>query len=276
MADLMGSFLLPDGFAPPPLRALASEHSVVREAGRLVLHRSAQQRARRRRSWAERHRPRRAEPVLLIPGFLAGDWTLTALSGELRREGFRTYRSGIAANVDCTLNASLAIETRLEAIAERRGAPVHLVGHSLGGMLARGVAVRRPDLVASVVTLGSPLLAPAAHHRVLTGGVHLLATLSSVGVPGVMSRQCVGGSCAQNSFAEARAPMPTGTALTNVYSRRDGVVDWQACIDPAGVPVEVSASHLGMAVDPQVVGAVLAALTGGGAGSVEVDRGKIA
>ncbi|QYJ02610.1 alpha/beta hydrolase [Nocardioides panacisoli] len=276
MADILAPFLLPEGFERPRLRALTHEGSVMCEAGRLVLHRGARKRADRRRSWAERPRPRRAEPVLLVPGFLAGDWTLRALAAELRSEGFRTYRSGILANVSCTLDAAALVEARLESIVERRDARVHVVGHSLGGMIARGVAVRRPDLVAGVVTMGSPIMAPAAHHKVLTGGVHMLATLSSVGVPGVMSRQCVGGACAEASFTEAQTPLPAGIGLTNVYSQRDGIVDWQACIDPAGEPVEVTASHIGMALDPQVARAVTAALVGAGEVSVEVDRGKTA
>ena len=45
---------------------------------------------------------------------------------------------------------------------------MHIVGHSLGGMLARGLAVRRPDLVSGIITMGSPMLAPGAHHLVLT------------------------------------------------------------------------------------------------------------
>ena len=40
-----------------------------------------------------------------------------------------------------------------------------IVGHSLGGMFGRALAVRRPDLVSGVVTLGSPVLAPGAPRR---------------------------------------------------------------------------------------------------------------
>ena len=94
--------------------------------------------------------------MLLVPGFLAGDGTLRFMAGALRRQGFRTYRSHIHANVGCTLNAAAQLEGRLESIAQRRGSRVQIVGHSLGGMLARGLAVRRPDLISGRRHPGQP------------------------------------------------------------------------------------------------------------------------
>jgi triacylglycerol lipase len=198
--------------------------------------------------------------VLLIPGFLAGDPTLSQLSRHLRGQGFRTYRSSIIANISCTSRTSRLIETRLESIAERRGVRVRIVGHSLGGMLARGIAVRRPDLVSSIVTLGSPVLAPAAHHPMLASHLELLLLLSRYGVPQVMSQECVGGDCARDSFLEMRSGLPAGVGFTAIYSRRDGIVDWRACLDPDADHVEVPSSHIGMAFDPRTSDAVAAAL----------------
>jgi triacylglycerol lipase len=145
-------------------------------------------------------------------------------------------------------------------VAARRGRRVQIVGHSLGGMLARGLAVRRPDLVAGIVTLGSPMLAPAAHHVSLARSLDALVRLSRAGVPGLMSLDCVAGDCARTSFEESRRPVPAEVEFTAVYSRRDGIVDWRACVDPLATPVEVRSSHVGMAVDPSVIAAVTAAL----------------
>ena len=253
MTTVLAPYLLPDGFGRPALAALLREGSLVTEAGRLAVHKGASRRTRRKTPYATRAAVRAPEPVLLIPGFLAGDWTLRQMAAGLRDRGFRTYRAHIHANVACTLNAAAQIESHLERIADRRGSRVQIVGHSLGGMIARGIAVRRPDLVSGIVTMGSPMLAPAAHHRLLTGGVTVLNRLSAVGLPGFMARECVSGSCAEISFHEVRQPLPAGVAMTNVYSRRDGIVDWKACIDPEGVPVEVRASHIGLAVDPRVI-----------------------
>nr|WP_281379982.1 alpha/beta fold hydrolase [Nocardioides ginsengisegetis] len=196
---------------------------------------------------------------------------------SLRAQGFRTYRSHIHANIGCTLNAAAQLESRLESIVIRRGTRVQIVGHSLGGMLARGLAVRRPDLVSGIVTLGSPMLAPAAHHISLTASLDVLVRLSRAGVPGLMSEECVAGSCARQSFDESRSPVPLGVGFTAIYSRRDGIVDWRACVDPLAVPVEVTASHVGMAVDPRVIDHVTTALRRQALGSaLEVDRSETA
>ncbi|MFJ9314897.1 esterase/lipase family protein [Pimelobacter simplex] len=273
MSNTLAPWLLPDGYGRPALAALLREGSLVTEAGRYAARRSATRHARRRTPYAARSAARAAEPVLLVPGFLAGDWTLTAMAAELRAQGFRTYRSQIHANIGCTLSSALVLEARLEQIAERRDARVRIVGHSLGGMIARGLAARRPDLVAGIVTMGSPMRAPAAHHAVLTRGVRVLNRLADAGVPGLMSADCVAGECAHLSFTESQEPLRADVAMTNIYSRRDGIVDWRACRDPQGEAVEVRASHIGMAVDPRVIEVVVRALNAPPAG-VSVRMGR--
>lgn len=245
-------FLRPDGFVRPPLAALLREASVVGESLRYAVAAG--------RPPQHAGRSRHPAPVVLVPGFFAGDLTLAALARTLRHAGYRTYRSGIGLNVGCTLDAVAQLEQRLEGVVQRRGGPAYLVGHSLGGMLARGLAVRRPDLVAGLVTLGSPMLAPGAHHLSLAAGVDLLVRLSRAGMPGLMAEECVAGDCARESFDSSRVPLAAGLPFTAVYSRRDGVVDWRACLDPQAQAVEVGASHVGMAVDPSVHRAVLRAL----------------
>jgi triacylglycerol lipase len=256
----LAAFLLPDGFAKPPVRAVLQEASVMAEAGRYALATRRARRERRAAPYTGRRVARSADPVLLVPGFLAGDATLRLMARTLREQGFRTYRSHMHANVGCTINAAAQLESRLESIVLRRGTRVQIVGHSLGGMLARGLAVRRPDLVSGIVTMGSPMLAPGAHHAMLSFGVDMLVRLSRAGVPGLMSEECVAGTCARQSWDESREPMPDEVDFTAIYSKRDGICDWRACIDPAAIPIEVTASHVGMAVDPRVIEHVTDAL----------------
>lgn len=268
----MGAFLLADGFAPPRVTAVLREGSLVGEAGRYALRSLGERRTRLRTPYAGRVPARAADPVVLVPGFLAGDGSLALMAASLRRQGFRTYRSQIHANVGCTVSAAEQLERRLESIAHRRGGRVQVVGHSLGGMIARGLAVRRPDLISGIVTLGSPMLAPGAHHRSLAASVEILVRLSRAGVPGLMSEDCVGGGCARESFEESRLPLPPALSFTAVYSRRDGIVDWRACVDPLARTVEVSTSHVGMAVDPRVIDVVSEALREVRTSALEVDR----
>jgi triacylglycerol lipase len=71
-----------------------------------------------------------------------------------------------------------------------------------------------------------------------------------------MALECVAGDCARSSFDESRLPVPPEVWFTAVYSHRDGIVDWRACVDPLASAVEVRSSHLGLVVDPAAIRAV--------------------
>ena len=261
MGSPLGAFLCPSGFeGPKGLRALAREGSAVVEAARLV-RRTAEDRARGRRTPYASMKPVRAvDPVVLVPGFMAGDSTLLLLSRHLRKLGYRTYRSTMHANVGCTQEASYALERRIEAIAMKRDRKVTVVGHSLGGLLARGIASRRPDLVDGIITMGSPLLAPGAIHSVLAFDLSVVIALRRAGLGGMMGEDCTSGDCARLSWEESRRDLDPSVAFTSIFSRRDGVIDWRGCLDPGARTVEVSTSHLGMAVDPVVFDVVTSTL----------------
>ncbi|MCW2834357.1 MAG: hypothetical protein JWN68_2310 [Nocardioides sp.] len=271
----LADFLLPDGFGRPRMHAVLGEGWVVAEAGRYAWDVMSQRRDRRHTPYAHRAPARWDEPVLLVPGFMAGDGSLALMRRTLQQQGVRTYRSHIRSNVGCTIDVAAQMEMRLESVAQRRGSKVRIVGHSLGGMLARGVAARRPDLVSGLVTLGSPMLAPGAHHVSLCASVAMLVRLSRAGFGGLMSEDCVAGACARQSFDDGRLSLAPSVDFTALYSKRDGIVDWRACIDPGAKAVEVRASHIGMAVDPRVIAVVTEALRPVPS-LVEVDRGEIA
>src|SRR3954468_787373 len=86
-------------------------------------------------------------PVLLVPGFLAGDASLSLMARWLKRLGHRPCRSRIRANVDCWGEALPRLEAELDGLAERHGRSVTVIGHSRGGTMARVLAVRRPEMV---------------------------------------------------------------------------------------------------------------------------------
>ena len=257
MRSPLGPFLCPPGFAGPSgVLALARESSAIPEAARFV-GRRAQERLRGRRPVHALQAPDRGrQPVVLVPGFLAGDSALGLMAAHLRRLGYRTYRSTMRANVGCTLEATDALESRIEAIADKRGRKVSIVGHSLGGLMARGIAAHRPDLVDGIVTLGSPFLAPGAAHPILLFDLAVVTRLQRSGLGSLMGLDCTSGACAQESWERSRVALPSGLPFTSVFSRRDGMIDWRSCLDPQAREVEVGTSHLGMAFDPVVLDVV--------------------
>jgi triacylglycerol lipase len=196
-------------------------------------------------------------PVLLVPGFLAGDLSLSLMAQWLSRIGYEPCHAGIVANIDCTGRALKRLEGQLEGFAERHSSRVLVVGHSRGGSMARVLAVRRPDLVQCVVALGSPITDELAVHPLVRAHVETVALLGSLGVPGLFTHGCgTRGDCCEAPRREVVGPFPPGVGFTSVYSRTDGVVDWHACLDPAARQVEVSSTHVGMAVNAEVYGVI--------------------
>jgi triacylglycerol lipase len=193
--------------------------------------------------------PGDGRPVLLVPGFMAGDGTLATMAKWLRANGYWTRRAGIRANVGCSQDACDRIEERLEALAARTGAKVAIVGQSRGGVLARVVATRRPDLVSGIVTLGAPTVGMLRVHPLVLLQVGLVGALGSSRVPGMFRMSCLRGACCEPFRADLERAFPPAVRYICVYSRTDGIVDWHACLDGAADElVEIQASHCGMAI----------------------------
>jgi pimeloyl-ACP methyl ester carboxylesterase len=194
--------------------------------------------------------PGGGRPVLLVPGFMAGDGSLATMTRWLRAHGYRTRSAGIRANVGCSEQACARIEQRLEALAARTGDKVAIVGQSRGGVLARVVAARRPDLVSGIVTLGAPSMGMLRVHPIVLLQIGALGTLGTGGVPGLFSMRCLRGPCCEPFRDDLAADFPGGVRYVALYSKSDGIVDWRACLDPAADElVEVAASHCGMGVN---------------------------
>jgi len=193
-----------------------------------------------------------AAPVMLIPGFMAGDNSLGVMRHWLRRRGHRVAMSGMRVNVDCAEEIVQRLEARLEEFAAERGRPIVVIGQSRGGALARALAVRHPELVCGLVMLGSPVCDGLAVSPPVLRTVRLMARLGDLGMPGVFSTSCKDGACCAAFEADLAAPLAPGIEAVAVYSRSDGIVDWRACLDPHAELAEVDSSHGGMSVHPQV------------------------
>ena len=201
--------------------------------------------------WAPARQPEerdRRQPVLLIPGFLAGDASLTVLAGWLRRRGHEVRTSVIRFNVGC---AGRELE-RLGAVLDAFGEPAVVIGQSRGGTLARALAAKRPDSVAAVMTLGSPVLDQLAVSPSVLRTVRSVAFLGDLGIRGLFTNECRDGDCCSEFRALLEAPLGEDAPAIAVYSRSDAIVDWRACLDPCSEWVEIDGSHCGMAVNADV------------------------
>ena len=190
-------------------------------------------------------------PVVVIPGFLGCDAYLLEMRLWLRRVGYRPQRSGIGVNAECPeILAQRLLKTVSRAYA-RHKRRVHLIGHSLGGVLARSVACMAPDQVASVITLASPFRGVRVNPFV---GQALALVRGRVSLRrGCPDDDCFSRSCSCGFSATLQERFPARIHQVAVYSKKDGVVDWQTCINGSlKTDVEVESSHVGMAWNAQV------------------------
>ncbi len=156
-------------------------------------------------------RRRATGPVVVLPGRGVGDASTSALRAYLTALGYRCRGWGLGLNDGEVARLARAVVPLLEREAERAGAPVGLVGQSMGGTVAREVARARPELVSRIITLGSPLLG-------------------------------------------SRSSRPLTRPVTAIYSEVDRIVppSWAVRSHPLVEHVEVTSTHFGMGIDPDV------------------------
>jgi pimeloyl-ACP methyl ester carboxylesterase len=195
--------------------------------------------------------------VVIIPGFLGSDIYLVEIYAWLRRIGYRPYFSGIGLNADCP---NLLIRHKLNATIDQArretGGKVHVLGHSLGGLLARSVAGARPGDVASVMTLGAPFRGTVLHPRVKQAVEAVRMQILDNHGKSVLP-DCYTGRCTCSFLSSLRTELPPSVRETAVYSRTDGFVDWRYCItgNPAS-DFEVTGTHIGLVFNPTVYGII--------------------
>jgi pimeloyl-ACP methyl ester carboxylesterase len=198
--------------------------------------------------------------VVLVPGFGAGEASLSPAGAWLRARGYVPASSGVGFTVGCTADLLAKLLHSTEKHAERTGRPVVLLGQSRGGGLARLAAARRPDLVHGLVMLGSPILDPLGAHPNVLRIARFLARLASAGIPGLLDDDCMRGPCFEENVKTLAEPLRV--PAISIFSRMDGIVPWQLCQDPYAECVEVHSTHTGMGFDPlvyEVLGPRLAA-----------------
>lgn len=182
--------------------------------------------------------------VLVIPGFLAADWTTGRLRAFLRQIGYHTKTARIRFNAGPTPRMLARLDETLLALS--KDAPISIIGQSLGGVLARSLAMRHPARVRSVITLGSPIRFPVT--TPLQPFAQMLTPFQDKSWLADMNRL----SC------------DPGVPVTAVYSEDDGIVDWRQCLqDETDLcrNVRISGAHATMGSNPQAQVAMARALS---------------
>lgn len=182
-------------------------------------------------------------PVYVLPGFLTNDSRTRHLRRLLLSLGYAVYGWGEGVNWGPTDRAIAAIERRLQEIRRRHGRKVTLIGHSLGGLLARELAKKFPEDVRGVVMLGSPIRLPTATSLAVL--FRLLARFHRT---------------AHGMEIEAlNAPPPAAIPVTAIYTREDGIVAWESCLEQAGERrenIEVRGTHSTLPSNPLALAVV--------------------
>ncbi len=191
--------------------------------------------------------------VVLIPGFLGTDLYLTHLAGWLGRIGYRAYVSGIGLNAECP---NLLIKYRLmETIDKARRytrRKVHVIGHSLGGVMARSVAAQLPQDVASVIMLGAPFRGTVLNHSVLNVAEAVRQNILDEHGEEVLP-ECYTSRCTCEFVNSLRCRTPGSALQTAIFTRDDGIVDWHYCrTGEEESDFEVSGTHMGLVFNPAV------------------------
>ena len=182
-------------------------------------------------------------PVLVLPAVFRGDPQTEPMRGELAQAGYAAFGWGLGTNLGPTTALVKGAARRLLALYEAHG-PVNLVGLSLGGLFSRWLAQQHPHAVRQVITVCSPF----------RGG------MDSFFLPlrGVLRRWP--GQDLSALATEIAGPLPVpGTFL---YTKSDGIVAWQSCIDPAHPEdcLEIPGTHVMIALEPAVRTIILARL----------------
>lgn len=188
--------------------------------------------------------PRGDQLVIAFPGFRTGDRATWPLRTYLRNCGHNCHGWGIGVNRGEVGEDLAAIIDIVAAQVKAAGKPAALIGWSLGGVFAREVARDQPDLVTHVFTFGTPVIGGPRYTR--SASAYTTERLDQI-----------------ETEINERNQIPIERPITAFHSRRDGAVDWRACIDdhsPHVTNVEVRSSHTGMILDRDIWLPIAAAL----------------
>jgi pimeloyl-ACP methyl ester carboxylesterase len=178
-------------------------------------------------------------PVLVLPGFLASDFSTRTLRAFLRGRGYRAHGWKLGRNLGPRAETVEGLVGRLRDLRERHGRALSLVGWSLGGIYARELARRFPADVRQVITLGSPF-----------------RDLEATNVPRFLRAMAERRRLPETDAVRGHLAAPLPVPSTAIFSRTDAIAAWPSCCETSGPQresIEVESSHLGLGHHPVVL-----------------------
>jgi pimeloyl-ACP methyl ester carboxylesterase len=183
--------------------------------------------------------------VMVIPGLLTSDISTTILRNFLKKKGFIVYGWELGTNFG-NLEKLPLLSEKIQTLSNKHNQKVNVIGWSMGGLFCREVCHQIPDFIHRIITLGSPFANLNAPNN--AEWVYELLNDRSEVDPKLISR------------LHLPTPMPSAA----FYSKKDGIVPWEACmdsvVDESHKNIEVVSSHFGMGANPTVLNAVLGVL----------------
>ncbi|CAM3136968.1 Alpha/beta hydrolase [Sphingomonas antarctica] len=185
-------------------------------------------------------------PVLILPGFMTSDMSTSVLRKYLKQLGYEPHTWDLGRNLGprtCGWEGEKLI-ARFDAVYAATGNRVSLIGWSLGGVLARQLARRRPEMVRQIITLGSPFTGNPAATNVMAAYEY-------------MTGQRLRDAHTAKQLAESREVPPVPS--TAIFTKGDGIVAWQNCMEPESPltdNIEVRGSHCGLGINASVLYAI--------------------
>lgn len=185
-------------------------------------------------------------PVLVLPGFMASDLSTTPLRGFLKSRGYKTsgWEFGRNYGHDADIVNGLAEDNRIVRrvlhLHHQHQEKISLIGWSLGGVFAREIARKYPDSIRQVITLGSPFSGNPKANNIYGLFEYMSGKKLEEMNPALQK--------------EIASPLPVPT--TSIYTRTDGIVAWQCCIDERtenNENIGVPGSHAGLGHNPAVL-----------------------
>lgn len=210
-------------------------------------------------------------PVLLVQGFLTRRQYLGTLRGWLERLGYRPHIADVGWNADCFDVLADQVLAQAASVRGEAGRRVHLVGHSLGGILVRAVAARAPHVVASVTTLATPFRGLRVEPALRLGNLIVRSVVHRRRDPAVFP-ECMTFACQCATVRALASPLPASLPQLSVTVPGDGLTDWRYGADPATTRVvEVPGCHFGVVFEAAAYEALAQHLAD--ATAVAADRG---